>query len=525
MVNVRKSAALALALAAACGDDGISGFPDASLDDGSTPDVHDVSTEFDDPSDFDPLGCVPGSMAGLDPVGIWHQDVNLAEFGSFPSAIRIDDDGGALVARVNARDTPDVTLTDDHLFVRLSYETGGGDRRVRAFYACAAADADHLSGKVAFCQGGGCITGTFVDARIHRAAGEGDAQGITLLGEYAGPAADPWPHDDTSITVNVRVVDGVAYLARYRDGLRLVDVGDPAAPSELGWSPTALPEQFEIYNDVKIVDGPTGRRYALMASSDRGVVVVDVTDPASPVERGTFPPIDPIQGRVGVHTLFVEGTRAYLANTSTIGLDVYDVTDPEQPQPLGAFVHPDVAVDFSAYLHDLYVEGGVAYLDYWGLGLVVVDANDPGDIVEIGRYDDYERRTNHSSWVTTAGGRRVAVTGDEDWNAHARIVDVDPASPTYMQRIGELELREEISIHNIMAFGDRAYIAWYQDGVRIVDLSDPTQPSIVGYLNTWDGRDGNSFYEAAIGIDVDPAQGLIYVADTARGLLIAREDL
>jgi hypothetical protein len=90
-------------------------------------------------------------------------------------------------------------------------------------------------------------------------------------------------------------------------------------------------------------------------------------------------------------------------------------------------------------------------------------------------------------------------------------------------RIGELSLRPEVSVHNIMAFGDRAYVAWYQDGIRILDLSDPTTPTVAAYFNTWDGRDGNSFYEGAIGLDVDLGASLLYVADTARGLLILSE--
>jgi hypothetical protein len=327
----------------------------------------------------------------------------------------------------------------------------------------------------------------------------------------------------------VRVVDGVAYVARYLDGLRIVDVSDPGAPADLGWSPVGLPDANEIYNDVKIVDGPTGRRYALMCSTDRGVVVVDVTDPAAPVERGTFPPVPLPTGEdtVGVHTVFTEtrggNTYAYLADTSVIGLDVYDVTDPENPQELGVYVDPDVATNFGAYLHDLYVEDGLAYLDYWDLGLVIVDTNDPANIVKVGQYMDYQRRTNHSNWVTTVGGRKIAVVGDEDFTAHMRIVDVDPASPEYMTKIGELSLRPEVSIHNIMAFGDRAYVAWYQDGFRIVDLSDPTNPTLAAYFNTWDGRLGSSFYEGVVGVDVDLSAGLIYLADIPRGLIILHE--
>ena len=44
----------------------------------------------------------------------------------------------------------------------------------------------------------------------------------------------------------------------------------------------------------------------------------------------------------------------------------------------------------------------------------------------------------------------------------------------------------------------------------------------MGYYNTWDGRDGRSFYEGAIGLDLDPGGELVYLADTARGLMILR---
>jgi hypothetical protein len=91
-----------------------------------------------------------------------------------------------------------------------------------------------------------------------------------------------------------------------------------------------------------------------------------------------------------------------------------------------------------------------------------------------------------------------------------------------MTRLGELSLRPEVSIHNIMAFGDVAYVSWYQDGVRLVDVSDPTAPRVTAYYNSWDGRDGRSFFEGAIGLDVDLAAGLLYVADTARGLIVLR---
>jgi hypothetical protein len=484
-----------------------------------------VVPAFSLPAQFDQSPCTPGSLAGLDPAGIWHQDNTTTTQAQFPSAMRFDETPEGLTAHINGVAASTVQQTSDHLLVRMEYQTSQGVPRIRAYYACGMAPDGSLLGSFARCDGGECYNGTFRSVRIQRIAGESESQGIEKLAEFSGDAS--WvPPSESGLSVNVRVQDGVAYLARYKDGLRVIDVSNPSAPKELGASPTTRTD--ELYNDVKIADGPGGRRYVLMASNRRGVVVIDVTAPASPVEVTTFPPIPEGDPYINVHTLFLETiagkTLAYVADINTQGLDVYDVTEPAAPSPIVEYTHPLVAHDRSAHLHDLYVENGRAYLSYWSAGLTVVDvAADPPAATLVGRYDSYERRTNHSNWATTVGGRKIAVSGDEDFGAHVHIVDADDASPTFMTRIGEFQLRPEVSVHNIMAFGDKAYIAYYQDGLRILDLADPTNPKLTSYFNTWDGRNGASFYEGATGIDVDLAAGLIYIADTERGLLIFRE--
>jgi hypothetical protein len=69
-------------------------------------------------------------------------------------------------------------------------------------------------------------------------------------------------------------------------------------------------------------------------------------------------------------------------------------------------------------------------------------------------------------------------------------------------------------------------VSYYQDGIRVFDLSDVTKPTLIGYFNTWDadGPDSdNDFFAAAIGIDVDLSKRLIFVADSPRGLIILRD--
>lgn len=495
---------------------------------------------FGDPAAFGREGCAPGSLAGLAPGGIWHVDNTTITRGSFPSVIRFDEEPAGLAALLNGRPADDLRFTGDDLFTRTEYEAADGYAVVRAYDACRLDPDGSLGGSFGRCEKGECYSGTFRAVRVERIPGEVESQGIEKVSEWAGDPAAPW---EAGLSVNVRVKDGLAYLARYHDGLRIIDVSDPAAPGDVGGSPVMFPTDKEFYNDVKLIDAADGKRYALMASNRRGIVCLDVSDPASPKEVATFPAVPDGEDPINVHTLFIEtlgaSTRAYIADLTSGGLGVYDVTAPASPVLLGTFVHPDVPAKAgqrtapqsakhlssgAAFLHDLYVEDGRAYLSYWGLGLVIVDATSaPAPIVQVGQFKDYKRRTNHSNWVTTVGQQKIVVVGDEDFGAHMRILDADPTSNGYMTMIGELQLRPEVSIHNIMAFEDKAFVAHYQDGLRIIDLSDPTTPAVTGYFNTWDGRNGSSFYEGATGIDVDREAGLVYVADTERGLLIFRE--
>ena len=94
-----------------------------------------------------------------------------------------------------------------------------------------------------------------------------------------------------------------------------------------------------------------------------------------------------------------------------------------------------------------------------------------------------------------------------------------------MKLIGEYGLRPELSIHNMILQGTKLYVAYYQEGVRVLDVSHPPKPREVAYFNTYretdPGRAGGTF-EGAIGIRV-PGDGFLYVVDTARGLLILSE--
>lgn len=471
---------------------------------------------YDDPSDFSPGDCGDAPVASIDPVGVWHADVIGAD-GSGLVTFRIDQAGGGLNGLIYGREAEDVGFVDGDLILRLE-ERPDGSLTLHAMDLCGVDPEGRLRGELVSCYGSQCFVGQVMAYRV-TPLDEPEADGMTLLSEWRGADGQRWAG---SSTTNVRHHGAVAYVVGLRDGLRLVDLADPSSPADLGHLPPRYPDS-ESYNDVKIYQAEGGGIFAFLASTLRGVVVADVTDPTAPVEVAVFP--DPPIGTatVSVHTLFLEGDRLYISGAGT---QIFDVSEPAAPERLGGYTHPMVGT-LGGFVHDLSVRDHVVYLNYWNLGMQVVDAADPAAPVLVGSFDDYPRRTSHSNWVTEAGGRLVAVHGDEDLDAHVRIVDVDPASATAFQEIGSYQTRPEISVHNIMAVGERALVTYYQDGLRVLDLADPTAPVEIAHYASWPGTGdayGRGFFEGAIGVDHDAERDLVLLADTHRGLIVLRLD-
>jgi hypothetical protein len=463
--------------------------------------VGQVPVDFQTPAGFDGSGCQRDwDQQSLDGT-IWTIDHDVAG-SKFPGVVRFD---GPNVT-YNGFAAAATTLKSDTLFF---YRAKTARVSQRSFFACTRPAPGQIDGVMVSCNDmNGCRVGKFHAVELSRRPGEADAQGLTELAEY------PFPQ---SITANVRVdpARNLAVLARYDDGLYTMGLaaGPPYQISQLGHGATeeSAKMQPEIYNDVKLLDAG-GKHWALMASSAHGVVTWDITDPAHPVLASHF------RDTHNVHTLYLVGTTAYVADLDVSGLAIADFSDPMAPKDLGQFVIPEAADNGSMFVHDLYVEPGRAYLDYWGAGLIIVDVTDATAPRELGRYT-YDRMTNHSVWVTTINGRKIALTGDEDFTAHLRELDVtDPANIRLLGEWGQD--RPQISAHNVLIDGDTAYVAYYQDGLRVLKLSYTAAPTEIGWFNSWapTRTGGTSFYEGAIG--VDKVGSTVYLADIARGLIV-----
>ncbi len=298
----------------------------------------------------------------------------------------------------------------------------------------------------------------------------------------------------------VAFVGNTAYVADAFGGLRVVDVSDRAHPAGLGgyevsgghagsvvvaegiayiadrnWglrvinvSDPAHLAQIGFYGplgyaDAVAVDGS----YVYVAAGTYGLRVVDVSDSAHPAEVGAYD-----TGGYAV-SVAVSGTYAYVATMpggqQPDGLHVVDISDPTRPTRTGFYERQGLG----AY-RDLALVGSVAYLAN-ELGLELISVTDPAHPTWLSFIDLFV-------WPSATDG--VDVSGTVACVAQAeaglRVVDVsDPFNPALVGEYDTSGYAEDVAVA-----GNKAYVADGEPGLQIVDISNPRQPTGMGVTQT-----------------------------------------
>ncbi len=365
-----------------------------------------------------------------------------------------------------------------------------------------------------------------------------DAEGIAISGNYAYigggyggtqviDISDPTspqlvasvPTPDYSY--DVAVSGNHLYIAGLADGLQVVDISDPEAPVDVGGLPTAGMAYYVT------VSG----NYAYM-TLDSGFQIVDVSDPSTPVAMGITSSTS-LQGVSALRNAVVSGNHAFAA-ASWGGLVVIDVSSPASPSVIARLESPSAntvtvcgnhawvldrnrlhAADISSLASvgmvgnvpaftalGVAVSGHHAFVANGSAGLNVVDVSTPQAPVIVGVAD------------TPGFARNVAVAGSfayvADGGPGLTIVDIStPASPSIQTTLATG------NAFDVKIVGNLAYVA-ANNTFKVVLISGPGSPAIVGSVPITATRDvavaGNLAYVAA---DGSPGQRGLYVVDVS----------
>lgn len=374
-----------------------------------------------------------------------------------------------------------------------------------------------------------------------------------LIFDLAG-ATDPYrpplitqfqlPSGDESGSI---VISGTrAYVQPYSGNLTVVDISDPAAPSVVGTVPNTTPPNEDannlaisngvLYACVRVgiagqlmlfdvgtdpdhpaliatyatdaavngvrVSGTT----AYLTDEGEGVIMLDCSNPASPVRVGDIP------GPEWMRKEALDGDLLYVTD-KWHGLSILDVSDPNHI-PMNPVASYDSGGDEN---WGIVVQDGLAYLSAGTAGLEILDVSNPASPALVGEFP-IPSFVTHFDDVAVSNG--VAYVG-ASWGSGvcaSFLLSLDVEDPANVQLLDSVQIGPTCRVPNVELIDDGTSRVIYAvndwDDVAVIDATDPSALAVAP----------PSGPDAVTGIAVDRSHALRYTVtrydESQRGLYI-----
>ena len=312
------------------------------------------------------------------------------------------------------------------------------------------------------------------------------------------------------------------------------------------------------YNDIWGYVAPNGREYGILGASD-SIIIFDVTDPLAIVKVGSQPGTSPAIWRdmktygeflyagcdgcaegilvfdlstlpasfsqvgqfssdfTSSHNIYIDSSAARLyavgANSSSgirEGLAIYDLSTgaiiPPLLKKLRLDTLPGEVSSANYYIHDIFVKDNIAYCSHGTTGYGIWNVANVDSIYKLSLLPlpSTDVRTYvHSSW-NTLGDSVAYIASEANGNRQIYVVNQKDPTATFLDTTWKEPLLDcgaspqtNNVPHNPYVVGNYVYISYYQDGIQILDISDPLSPVRAGYYdldptNTiYNGTSGN----------------------------------
>jgi len=312
------------------------------------------------------------------------------------------------------------------------------------------------------------------------------------LGHYQTPGRTRGVDLDPSRNLLILPVSGA--------GVRAIDASDPSAPKEVGALDTPGDAQ-----DVCIDKDGYYPYYVSVSDGEGGLRIIDILDPSDiyeveacetiPAMKATFGSEDDLHIEVFLFSAMgEEGLGALRFNKETLEL-----------MEVGRCATPSADTSLTPCKQLAYVAGGP-----WTRGVAAIDVSDPFNPWEMG------------SCETIAQVNAVHLYGNYAFlaahDAGLRVIDIMSLeevgfydTPGLASGVYVSGNYSSISGNYTPMAGDYAYVADGEEGLRIIDVSDPSNPYQVAAYNT-------PGYAQGVCVSGD----YIYVADGECGVCILR---
>ncbi len=254
-----------------------------------------------------------------------------------------------------------------------------------------------------------------------------------------GSDYDGWASD-------VYVDQDIAYFTDSEKGLIIMDVSNPSKPLELG----RFSEVLEHYGDEEVY---VHNSMAYFINEDR-LKIINVIDPTAPFNVSEL-------GYNRIGRMFVDFPYIYLTQSSETL--IIDVSNHSSPTQIGQ-------IDSGG--SDIYVRNNLAYIA-GSNGLIIFDVSNSTNSTMLSQLD-----FDKSYYRCVVDENTAYLMG---WPGDIDIIDVSNSSNPF--KLGQYEYKAGVSVEGICIHDDTLYTANLDDGIELLDISDPSKPSKIGQFH------------------------------------------
>ncbi len=321
----------------------------------------------------------------------------------------------------------------------------------------------------------GSVNGVFIDGnKAFLAVGSAGIE-VVDLSDLTTPAS-LGVYDTPSIASDLYINGSYAFVADSSAGIRIINL--ERFPSNPKWISEFITPNSAFDVEVK-------GDIAFIAAFNSGLYIVNVSNPKNPTLVSNFT-------TAGLAwAVEVSGDYAFMA-TYTAGLRVIDISDLANPLEVGFY-------DTSGFARDLVLVGDYCFIADTARGILVLDVSDPTTPTIVRTYNALG-----SAYDVIIRGNLAITTGDSSWGM--KILNVtNPATASLLGYYNTLAI-----VEGVAAIKDYAYLAMGNSGMRIVNISEPSNPS---FIMNYDLGSGTAY-------DVSIFGTYLYVAENNGGLEI-----
>ena len=302
------------------------------------------------------------------------------------------------------------------------------------------------------------------------------------------------------------------------EGTHFFDVTDPQNSTEVAFVAGSYTGSGVIHRDFHDYNG-----YLYVVCDEGSTSTLQIMDISNlPNSVSTVYDSDSLFQKS--HNIFIDTASAKLYvcavkhnNPSSFkAMEIYSLSNPILPNLIYTY-------DEVGHVHDAYVLNDTAYLNCGNDGFKIVDFHyldlpggmAPTELATLTSYPD--AGYNHSGWLSDDGN--TYAMQDENHGYDVKLLDVSDFNNISVISTFNSGMNAQCMAHNGIIKGDLLYLAYYHDGLRIIDISDPSTPTQVSNYDTYSPSSYNS-YKGAWGVYPNLPSGNIIVSDMQSGLYI-----